>query len=114
MKPWLDYNKHRMWINKLSTTNNRTIAWLKFAHPEWSRYNELKKNLSKLIVENSSCNLCEIDLRPWKSRVGRDPNAVLIYAITISCCVRNVEVYMEAMIKGFSQPNLIAPIATLK
>ena len=110
MKPWLDYHKHRMWITKLSTTNNRTLAWLKFAHPEWTRYDELKNNLSNLIVENSTCNTCEIDLRPRKSRVGRGPNAILIYAITISCCVRNVETYMEAMIKGFSKPNLIAPL----
>ena len=110
MKPWLDYNSHRMWITKLSTTNNRTLAWLKFAHPEWSRYDELKKNLSKLIIDNSSCQSCEIDLRPRKSRVGRGPNAVLIYAITISCSVSNVEAYMEAMIKGFSQPDLIAPL----
>ena len=114
MKPWLDYNKHRMWITKLSTTNNRTLAWLKFAHPEWSRYDELKKNLSNLIVDNSSCNSCEIDLRPRKSRVGRGPNAVLIYAITISCSVTNVETYMEAMIKGFSQPNLIAPLSHIE
>ena len=96
MKPWLDDNRYRLWITKLSTTNNRTLAWLKFAHPEWSRYNELKKNLSNIIVENSSCTSCKIDLRPWKSCVGRGPNAVQIYAITISYCVCNIKIYMEA------------------
>ena len=81
MRPWLDQHNQRMWITKLSTT----LAWLKFAHLDWSRYNKLKTNLSNIIIQNSSCNKCEVDLCPQETRVGRSPNAVFVYAITISC-----------------------------
>ena len=106
MRPWLDQHNHRMWITKLSTTNNRTLAWLKFAHPEWSRYETLKTTLSQVILQNSKCDVCEIDLRPRKTRVGRGPNAVFVYAITISCSVKNIEKYMEALIVGYSSGKL--------
>jgi len=106
MRSWLDQHNHRMWITKLSTTNNRTLAWLKFAHPEWSRYDTLKTNLSQVIIQNSKHDECEIDLRPRKTRVGRGPNAVFVYAITISCSVKNIEKYMEALIIGYSSGQL--------
>ena len=111
MRPWLDHNNHRMWITKLSTTNNRTLAWLKFAHPEWSRYEALKTNLSSVIIQNSKFEDCEIDLRPRKTRVGRGPNAVFVYAITISCSVKNIEKYMEALIMGYSSGKLPSSLA---
>ena len=110
MRPWLDHHNHRMWITKLSTTNNRTLAWLKFAHPDWSRYDELKKNLTNVIIQNSDYQECEIDLRPRKTRVGRGPNAVFVYAITISCSVKNIEKYMEALILGYSSGQLPHPL----
>ena len=99
-----------MLITKLSTTNNRTLAWLKFAHPNWSRYDELKKNLATVIIQNSDHQDCEIDLRPRKTRVGRGPNAVFVYAITISCCDKNIKKYMEALILGYSSGQLPTPL----
>ena len=41
LKPWLDFHHHRVFITKLSTTNNRLLAWIKDAHPDWTRIDDL-------------------------------------------------------------------------
>ena len=101
MKPWLDANKHRMWTSKLRTTNNRILAWVKDAHPDWTRLDELQKSLSELIIRNSEFLTCEIDLRPRKSRLGKGPQAMFIWSIGLTCSLPHVNPYLQALIQGF-------------
>ena len=106
IKPWLDAHHHRLFATKLSTTNNRLLAWVKDSHPDWTRLDDLQVKLQELIVRNSDKYVsCELDLRPRRTRIGKGPNALFIWAIGITCSLSNVQGYTQAILKGLSQPD---------
>ena len=108
LKPWLDAHKHRVFATKLSTTNNRLLAWVKDSHPDWTRLDDLQAKLQELIIRNSEEYVsCELDLRPRRTRIGNGPNAIFIWAIGITCSLRNVQGYMHALLKGLSNPDSV-------
>ena len=108
LKPWLDAHKHRVFATKLSTTNNRLLAWVKDSHPDWTRLDDLQTKLQELIIRNSEEYVsCELDLRPRRTRIGNGPNAIFIWAIGITCSLRNVQGYMQALLQGLSKHDSV-------
>ena len=108
LKPWLDAHKHRIFATKLSTINNRLLAWVKDSHPDWTRLDDLQLKLQELIIRNSDEYVsCELDLRPRRTRIGNGPNAIFIWAIGITCSLRNVQGYMKAILQGLSQQETV-------
>ena len=108
LKPWLEAHKHRIFATKLSTTNNRLLAWVKDSHPDWTRLDDLQVKLQELIIRNSEEYVsCELDLRPRRTRIGNGPNAIFIWAIGITCSLRNVQGYMKAILQGLSTPESV-------
>ena len=108
LKPWLDAHHHRMFATKLSTTNNRLLAWVKDSHPDWTRLDDLQSKLQELIVRNSDKYVsCELDLRPRRTRIGKGPNALFIWAIGITCSLSNVQGYTQAILKGLSNSDQV-------
>ena len=103
MKQWLDTNHHKMFATNLSSTNNRLLAWIKDSHPDWTRLDDLRKKLQEVVVQNSECTTCELDLRPRRTRIGQGPNAIFIWAIGITCSLSKVNCYMHALLKGLSK-----------
>ena len=90
MKPWLDVHKHRIFATNLSSTSNRLLAWVKDSHPDWTRLDELRKNLQDIVIKHSDCDSCELDLRPRRTRIGQGSNAIFIWAIGITCSLSKV------------------------
>ena len=107
MKPWLDYYQHRLFITKLSTTNNRLLAWIKDAHPDWTRIDDLRQNLQAVIDKNlQEDEISELDLRPRRTRIGQGVNAIFIWTIGITCGHEKVDRYMKALLKGLGKTEI--------
>ena len=108
MKPWIEANKHRMYISRLSTTNNRALAWIKDTHPDWTRLEDLRIKLQELVViQSEEYDKCELDLRPRKIRIGKGQQAKFIWAIGITCGLINVKGYMKALWTGLSRKDIL-------
>ena len=105
MKTWLDLNTHKIFATNLSSTNNRLLAWIKDSHPDWTRLDDLRKKLQDVVVNNSECVNCELDLRPRRTRIGQGSNAIFIWAIGITCSLNKVNCYMQALLKGLSKKS---------